>query len=482
MNKYVICIALVLAGCGGSSSPPVTLSSIAISPDPVYIGMSTLLKSSTLSLTAIGNYSNGTTSDITSRVTWTSAASAVASVGTAGLVTAAVGATSGATTFITASLSGLTHSVNLTVTASGSTSLGVLNLARYDHTATLLNDGTGRVLVAGGYGATNTALPSAELYDPILNAWTQTGDMGTARRDHTATLLSTGKVVQIGGGGNAANNDLDSADIYTPDSGIGSWSQSYPHVLQTPRSYHTATLLNSTYNSGKELILVVGGGGVNNSADLYDPNNYPAASAVAAAPDTSATGRYSHTATLLAPSDGRVLVAGGFANSATGAGTVLDTAELYSPTGSAVVATGTLATGRYLHSATLLGNGQVLVAGGIDATGHEVNTAELFNPATGTWSQTGSLATARFGHIATLMPGPAGLVLVMGGSNASNPNLSSAELYNPTTGTWIPTANLQTGRAVFSATLLTTGPNAGSVLLAGGDGATGTLKSVELHW
>jgi hypothetical protein len=456
MNKYVVCITLILVGCGGSSvpTPPVTLSSIAISPDPVFIGIGT-----TLSLTAIGTYSNSTTADVSSQVTWKSAAPTTARVGSTGIVTLGASVASGDYTTITAALNGVTSAaVTVTITTQASiSSLHVLNTARYDHTATLLHDGT--VLVAGGYN--NATLASAELYEPTTQLWTTTRNMGTARRDHTATLLATGQVLLIGGGD---VHDFDSADLYTPST--SEWT-SYPGVLTTPRSYHTATLLNNpantSANGGKELVLVVGGG-INSSSDLYDPT---AASSVAVA-DTSP--RYSHTATLL--NDGRVLVAGGFDYSTS---TTLASAVLYDPSGRVMNPTGDLATGRYSHTATLVrladSTYRVLVTGGTDAKGQALASAELYDPSTGIWSPTHGLAFARSGHIATLMPD--GKVLVVGG----NEFISNAELYDPLTKTWTATANLQKGRYVFSATLL----NNGSVLVVGGLGVAGPLSDVELH-
>jgi hypothetical protein len=471
---------LILTGCGGggASTPPVTLSSIAISPDPVYIGIGT-----TLQLAATGTYSNGSTADLTSSVTWTSSNLATASVGSTGLVTLASGAAVPATTNVSARLNAVTSpSVILTVTLTGSSSTNGLITPRYDHTATLLHDGT--VLVAGGYNT--AALFTAELYTPRTTTttanWTSAGNIGPPRRDHTASLLTTGQVLLIGGG--AGLNDLDSAEMYTPASGVaGSWSP-YPAVLTQTRSYHTATVLNNSANlmahGGKELVLVVGGGLVP-TADLYDPTS-PATQA-SAVPDISP--RYSHTATLL-PS-GEVLVTGGFDASATSAASaVLATAELFNAAGSGVSATTPLTTARYLHSATLV-NGKVLVVGGIDAMGNFLASAELYDPVAKSWTATGSLATPRYGHIATLMTsGPyAGQVMVMGGRNASNPTLSSAELYDPASGSWSGAANLQKGRAVFSATLLSTGPDAGSVLVVGGEGTVNgnyvVLPDVELH-
>src|SRR5437764_11520626 len=92
---------------------------------------------------------------------------------------------------------------------------------------------------------------------------------------------------------------------------------------------------------------------------------------------------------------------------------------------------GSLGTARGSHSATLLPNGTVLVAGGHDSSGGFLSSAELYDPVTGTWSSTGSLVTARDGHTATLLE--SGKVLVAGGYGSSGV-LSSAELYDPATG------------------------------------------------
>src|SRR6266478_8008026 len=122
--------------------------------------------------------------------------------------------------------------------------------------------------------------------------------------------------------------------------------------------------------------------------------------------------------------------------------------------------TGSLNTGRYWHTATLLPNGKVLVAGGYDGVNY-LTSAELYDPATGTWTATGSLDTARYRHTATLLPN--GNVLVAGGVNSSG-SLASAELYDPASGTWTAPGSLGAARAAHTATLL---PN-GKVLVAGG--------------
>src|SRR5438876_963062 len=147
-----------------------------------------------------------------------------------------------------------------------------------------------------------------------------------------------------------------------------------------------------------------------------------------------ATARELHTATLL-PS-GKVLVAGG----AGGTGE-LSSAELYDPATGSWSSTGGLATGRWHHTATLLPSGQVLVAAGAN-TGAKLNSAEQYDPARGSWSSTGSLVTGRELHTATLLP--SGMVLVAAGS--AGEFLSSAELYDPATASWSSTGSLATAR------------------------------------
>ena len=116
--------------------------------------------------------------------------------------------------------------------------------------------------------------------------------------------------------------------------------------------------------------------------------------------------------------------------------------------------TGSMNVARIGHTATLLANGEVLVAGGDNG-----GRAELYNPATGRWTLTSSMNVPRGDHQAVLLQN--GQVLAAGGSNVSG-TLASAELYNPSTGTWTTTGSMITARYNFSLTLL---PNA--TVLAG---------------
>ena len=190
------------------------------------------------------------------------------------------------------------------------------------------------------------------------------------------------------------------------------------------------------------------------------------------------TARYYHTATLLP--NGQVLVTGGYwVDESTYTPVPLTSAELYNPATGTWTLTGSMHTVRVQHTATLLQNGQVLVAAGYNENISPpfLASAELYNPSTGSWTSTGSLHTARIYHTMTLLPN--GQVLVTGGYNVTFSTiniLASAELYNPAKGTWTLTSRMHTARTGHAATLLTTG----QVLVAAGENNT-QLTSAERY-
>jgi hypothetical protein len=320
---------------------------------------------------------------------------------------------------------------------------------------------SGKVLITGGINTT-TAPVTAELYDPATKTFAFTrGSMGTARVSATATVLKSGKVLVIGGKA-PDGTPVATAEIYDPASDTFAPTTG---SMQTTRVYHTATLLNDG------TVLVTGGLDVSGNssgvpvatAELFDPtttNFTPVANMGAA--------RNFHVATMLA--GGKVLLTGGFDS-----GSMLTTAELYDPvTKTFSLTIGNMTFGRAGHTATLVSGGKVLVAGGAATFGGAAtSTAELFDPATATFSATtGAMANARSLHTATLLNN--GKVLLAGGdavfySGGQTQSLSAAELFDPATGSFASTADMTAIRESHTATLLSNG----QVLIVGG--ADGTL-------
>ncbi len=384
---------------------PPGLQSIAITP-----ATSTLSPGTTQHFIATGTFSDGSTAQLAG-VAWSSSNTNYAQISNdvtnPGLSLAGGAPASNTDVTITATAGTVSGSATLTVRPTGFVYTGNLNSARYNHTATVLNNGL--VLIAGGGGGSGVgSLASAELYNPATGTFTPTGNLNTAREEHTATLLNNGMVLIAGGYSTSGEDALASAEIYNPATGTFTLTGS----LNTARYTHTATLLNNG------MVLIAGGfdTSVLSSAELYDP-----ATGTFTSTGSLNSPRNLHTATLL--NNDMVLIAGGYNAS----GTTLASAELYNPVTGAFTLTGNLNMSREFHTATLLNNGMVLIAGGL-SPGISA-TAELYNPATGAFTLTGNLNTARYSHTATLLNN--GMVLVAGGnSNGTiNGDLSSTELF-----------------------------------------------------
>ncbi len=306
--------------------------------------------------------------------------------------------------------------------------------------------------------------------------WSPASNMAVPRAYHTATLLPNGKVLVVGGRGlvalsapwQPAGRAIASAELYDPKT--GRWSSA--GTLSAPRYAHTATLLAN----GKVLIVggnqtmpnasLPAGADTVSSTELYDPqtNRWSLAASMQ-------TARSSHSATLL--EDGRVLVAGGIASSAGDPGSVLASAELYDPVANTWTVAAPMPSARMNQSATFLPDGRVLVVGGLDrlldfpigtAPTTGLSTADIFDPATDSWSPAPSMRYTRISPSSTLLPN--GRVLVVGDYGA---NEQSAEIFDPASQRWLPGPKPAEGRAGHVAVLL----HSGAVLIAGGLGDTG---------
>ena len=320
------------------------------------------------------------------------------------------------------------------------------------------------------YTLTLNGSTSAQVTVTVLSpVFTATGSMTVDRDLPTATLLKDGKVLIAGGqesSGSAYTLDplLPSAEQFDPATGtfvpIGSMTEN--------RAAHTATLLQNGQ------VLIVGGyhdiDSVNDlylaatTAETYDP----------ATKKFTATGslnqkRAYHTATLL--QNGKVLVAGGLYTdiSASGIFVYLASAEIYDPGTAKFTAIGSMSLKRSGHTATLLQSGKVLITG---------ETAELYDPGAGKFMPTaGSMTASRWYHTATLLPD--GKVLIAGGEDDSGNSSASAELYDPDTGKFTATGNMTEVRYGHTATLL----QDGKVLITGGYDVANLLRlaSAEVY-
>jgi Galactose oxidase, central domain len=321
-----------------------------------------------------------------------------------------------ATDTVRPSITGVSNETQVCCVAPAGTFMptGSMQTAREGHTATLLQDGT--VLIAGGDNSTGF-LASAEIYNPATGMFTPTaGNMETARFGHTATLLTNGNVL-VAGGVQAAGV-VASAEIYNPATGMFTPTAGN---METARAGHTATLLND----GTGRVLVAGGGlfGYNAfgpwdgagqaSAELFDPKS---GQFTPAGNDMSAK-RNSPAATLL--SNGDVLLAGGTNTGGSALG------DLFSPASAMFTATTNGGTTAVHLAATMLQDGSVLLTGGefsvVVACGgiprefwSSTKNALFFNIGDASFASAGDMSASRVSPTATLLPG--GEVLIAGGA------------------------------------------------------------------
>lgn len=285
-----------------------------------------------------------------------------------------------------------------------------LSVARGFATATALANG--KILIANGgdYNDGGTASSAADLFDPSTGLFSATGSTHDARHGSTATLLANGKVLIAGGIMSNSQTRLATAELYDPAAGTFAYTGS----MRVARDYQIAVLLPN----GK--VLIAGGGDGSgialNSSELYDP-----ATGTFALSGTMVERRDDATGTLLP--NGKVLIVGGGDEDASSG-----TAELYGPASGTFSLSGSSITPRSFATATLLPSGLVLICGGVDGANSAgtLADAQLYDPASDTFTLAATMATPRFDHSATLLAN--GSVLVAGGFNSSGVT-SSSEIY-----------------------------------------------------
>ena len=328
-------------------------------------------------------------------------------------------------------------------------------------TAVVLKDG--KALAAGG-GVGQQGVAAAELFDPAAGVWTPTGALNQPRRGHQAVLLPDGRVL-VAGGINEGDL-LASAEIFDPTS--GRWTTTSP--MSTPRLGHTLTVLangNVLATGGTSSGTASGAGGGQTigpigTAEVYNVTTgrwTPTAGAMS-------TPRFEHTATLL--DDGRVLVAGGQGPPMSGVAPALATTEIYDVAVDSFRKSNDMGDARFNHTAVKLPDRSVLFVGGAGGPNGDISltTAEVFSPGDGSWSSAGTLTGSRTGHTATVFSD--GRVLVAGGESVTRGNrraLASAEIFSLEKREWRSAGNMFCPRSEASAVAL----DDGSALVVAGD-------------
>ena len=309
---------------------------------------------------------------------------------------------------------------------------------RFGHTANLI--GRESLLIAGGEDGENIT-SSTVVYNANADTWTSSLDMLQPRTKHVSSNLRDGRVIVVGGSNTSGL--LSSAEIYDPV--LQHWTSSGESLF--PRIGHSVTTLKNG------MILVVGGqipieksnqnplllcenpdetvpsvgptkryyceDGAVTLTEIYDPVNdsWKKSSALL-------TSRWGHTATLL--DDGRVLVAGGKNNSSPAV-----ESEIFDPDTETWVSAGQMIYERTDHTASLLSDGRVLIAGGF--TYVPISYSEIYDVENG-WVKTENLMGPR--HMHSAVPLNDGQVLVIGGKAGLFTNLTRVELYDSDSGSW----------------------------------------------
>jgi len=315
-----------------------------------------------------------------------------------------------------------------------SSTAATLAVARKDHSMTPLP--SGKVLIAGGWDG-QSALASAEIFDPATGSFTPTGALNTPRWGHSAVLLTTGEVLVSGGFAGLA--EWLPWERYDPET--GTWAlEGYGE-----RGRLTTLLLSS----GRVLFISAE---TRTTVSEYDPVSMRWVG-------TSEMATYHGSPGVVVLGTGEVLVAGG----TTVGDSTTASVEIYDPATRTFRATGSLLTPRVRPALTLLATGEVLATGGTSGS-TQLATTERWDPSTGTWTAARSMPASRSEHVGLRLP--SGHVLVTGGG------LGYSDEYDPDLDVW----QRWSGSPRNAAALL---PD-GRVLVTGGDGYSSVTNEARV--
>ncbi|HUO04931.1 MAG TPA: choice-of-anchor D domain-containing protein [Candidatus Binataceae bacterium] len=406
------------------------------------------------------------------------------------------------------------------VTSAASTSPGQLLIVGGDTGGNLAVQGS----TQAPNGLFDNSTNAVQVYDPAIPGFVS-GDFTTLPTNVEgawATALPDQTILITGGtncSGAATPNffcaALNTAELYTPSS--NSFAAVGP--MNHPRGAGLSALINGSGTSEDGDVLVAGGytgnmvitsdgfsinagGSATTAAEIYTPGG-----GFSALSNSMVTARAAFVIAALPNASGKILLAGGdtgfFFQGTT------NQAEIYTPHngGGSFAATGNMITGRELAGWTVLDpsvvtsgpvQGQVLVTGGLNATGPfigaSLSTAELYNPGSGTWASTSNnMQSPRTGQVEALIQSPAnalvGQVLVAGGSSVTDTfgdltGLTQAaeqtsDIFDAVSATpgFTATGNMVEGRSGSTYALLTTGSEAGEVIAMGGEWCNGSSST-----
>jgi hypothetical protein len=393
---------------------------------------------------------------------------------------------------------------------------GIPSTAGRSRTSSMLFAGHGLANTMTGPsidGQSQKAASAARVYDPNKDVFRSAGKMNSPRVGASSTTLPDGKVLIAGGASCVESKDktrsctpTNTAQLFDPKthkfSTAGSGSNAGMNVA---RMAHTATLISGCNcpldgdvliaggNSGVESVSPTGASAAAaplQSAELYDYRS----NSFIAIPSQTISPREEAIASAIPADGGKILIAGGDSKGIFQS-SIAD-AEIFDPVTESFASTAPMSSPREFARASALNPdvvngssaGDILVTGGFDAVGNmagsSLNSAELYDPVAGTWKPVSSMASARALHSMTLLTsGPdKGKVLVAGGAtmqgsgglkNLIRNSLASAELFNPADSSFDKTGSMKEARSAHSAIVIDNGPKVGDVLVAGGQNCTG---------